>query len=250
MSFICDTLKPFVDSHLRTLPERTHTGILGSSMGGLISLYAALSRPDVFGMAGVFSPSLWFSNAVFSFAKTAQHELPVKILLMAGHQESDTMVSDLLNLYEILLDAGHADENLHYDLHSDGAHAEWFWAREFEHALTWLMETEADDHHHHHDHSFHSKSVYFERIEAQKTLLVGLNQRLDSPVLEIHDYCHDRVFRHPVLQSPMTVSYADWEDCVYSVRLLSDNDLVFSRRVYLNQLGSPLRMFTPKIDQL
>jgi hypothetical protein len=112
------------------------------------------------------------------------------------------------------------------------------------------METEADDHHHHHDHSFHSKSVYFERIEAQKTLLVGLNQRLDSPVLEIHDYCHDRVFRHPVLQSPMTVSYADWEGCVYSVRLLSDNDLVFSRRVYLNQLCSPLRMFTPKIDQL
>lgn len=249
LSFITDTLKPFVDDHLRTLKGREHTGILGSSMGGLISLYAALGRPDVFGMAGVFSPSLWFSSAVFSLAKTPKKDdLPVKILLMAGHRESETMVGDLLSLYESLLEAGHSEEHLHYDLHSDGAHAEWFWAREFEHALSWLLQEGEQEHH---EHVFHNHSVVFERAEDKKEITLRLNQPLRSPVLEIHDYCHDRVFRHPFSALTHTVSYAAWEDCIYAVRLLSDDDLIFSRRIHLSQLEEvQAGMITSKIKQL
>lgn len=247
LSFLTDTLKPFVDDQLRTLKDREYTGVLGSSMGGLISLYAALSRPDVFGMAGVFSPSLWFSESVFSFAKAAKKDdLPVKILLMAGHRESETMVGDLLNLYEGLLEAGHSEEHLHYDLHSDGAHAEWFWAREFEHALGWLLE---EGEHEHHDQVFHNHSVVFERVEDKKEITLRLNQPLQRPVLEIHDYCHNRVFRHPFSTFTHTVSYAAWEDCIYAVRLLSADDLIFSRRIHLNRLETPAGVIIPNKEQ-
>src|SRR5438132_769367 len=59
VEFLVQTLKPYIDQHYRTLPDRFHTGIAGSSMGGLISLYAALKYPDVFGRVGVFSPAFW-----------------------------------------------------------------------------------------------------------------------------------------------------------------------------------------------
>jgi alpha-glucosidase len=54
VKFIVNTLKPFIDRHYRTLSGRENTAIMGSSMGGLISLYAALEYPDVFGNAGIF----------------------------------------------------------------------------------------------------------------------------------------------------------------------------------------------------
>ena len=54
--FLTDTLKPLVDQQFRTRREPEHTGLAGSSMGGLISLYGFLRRPDVFGFAGVMSP--------------------------------------------------------------------------------------------------------------------------------------------------------------------------------------------------
>ena len=231
LDFICETLQPFVNKHLRTLPERRHTGILGSSMGGLFALYAALERPDRFGMAGVFSPSLWFSKSVFEFAEKKRAQLPVRILLMAGQQESATMVSELLELYETLLAAGHADENLHYDLHSDGAHSEWFWAREFEHALNWLFGAAPD-----HRHGISGDFIQFRLDEPAKQLVVQVDPRLPEPLLEVRDYCHDRLFRHPLKPTDNRISYADWEECLYAIRLLAGGDLVFSRRVHLNQV--------------
>ena len=66
VAFIVETLKPLIDQQFRTLPDRLHTGIMGSSMGGLISLYAFFQHREVFGFAGVMSPSLWFAGrAIF-----------------------------------------------------------------------------------------------------------------------------------------------------------------------------------------
>lgn len=55
LAFIVEELKPFIDTHYRTRPDRAHTAIMGSSMGGLISLYAICEYPDVFGAAGCVS---------------------------------------------------------------------------------------------------------------------------------------------------------------------------------------------------
>ncbi len=229
LDFVCDTLKPFVDEHLRTLPGREHTCIIGSSMGGLLSLFAAIEKPDIFGGAGVFSPSLWFSKEVFQMVKNRKPVLPVKILLMAGQQESRSMVGDLLDLYETLLETGHTEENLHYDLHSDGMHSEWFWAREFEHALHWLF-GEMPGHEHH---GVSDDLIKFRVDKEAKELIINIAPKINEPRLEIRDYCHDRQFHYTLDHSDNRIAYAEWEDCIYSIRLHSGSDLVFSRRVSL-----------------
>ncbi len=59
LDFIVNNLKPFIDKHYRTLPNKQNTWMSGGSMGGLITLYAGLLYPDVFGSLGVMSPSIW-----------------------------------------------------------------------------------------------------------------------------------------------------------------------------------------------
>lgn len=87
LRFIIESIKPQIDSEFRTLPGRRHTGILGSSMGGLISLYAFFEYPSVFGYAGVMSPSLWFAEeAIFDYIDSALFH-PGKIYLDAGTRE-------------------------------------------------------------------------------------------------------------------------------------------------------------------
>ena len=56
VDFLATTLKPYIDKNFRTLPGKKNAFTAGSSMGGLISLYAVLKYPDVFGGAGIVSP--------------------------------------------------------------------------------------------------------------------------------------------------------------------------------------------------
>ena len=87
VAFIVNTLKPLIDAHLRTLPHRRTTCVMGSSMGGLISLYAFFRREDIFGFAGVMSPSLWFARgAIYHYVENASY-LPGRIYLDAGTRE-------------------------------------------------------------------------------------------------------------------------------------------------------------------
>jgi predicted alpha/beta superfamily hydrolase len=59
---IVSALKPTIDRELRTRPDRASTALLGSSMGGLFSFWAAWARPDVFGAAMCLSPSFWWAD--------------------------------------------------------------------------------------------------------------------------------------------------------------------------------------------
>ena len=63
VAFIADTVKPIIDRDFRTRPEREATGVAGSSLGGLISLYAYFRRPEVFGLAGRFQPGVPLGQA-------------------------------------------------------------------------------------------------------------------------------------------------------------------------------------------
>lgn len=90
LDFLVHTLKPLIDRDFRTLPGRQQTGLMGSSMGGLITLYGFFRHPDVFGFAGVMSPSLWFARgAVFETMEAAAFH-PGKIYLDAGTRELGT----------------------------------------------------------------------------------------------------------------------------------------------------------------
>ncbi len=59
MRWLLDTFKPMIDANVRTLPGGEHTLIAGSSMGGLMALYAVLHYNDFFSRAACLSPSLW-----------------------------------------------------------------------------------------------------------------------------------------------------------------------------------------------
>lgn len=90
LKFIVTELKPFIDQHYRTNPSRTHTHIAGSSMGGLISLYAALEYPEIFGSAACVSTH-WpiihqayntvFTEAMMSFMNQRFNETPLRPIL-------------------------------------------------------------------------------------------------------------------------------------------------------------------------
>ena len=61
MEWLINQFKPYVDAHFPTLPQREYTFIAGSSMGGLMSLYAVMNYNHIFSRAAALSPSLWFS---------------------------------------------------------------------------------------------------------------------------------------------------------------------------------------------
>ncbi|RMG22305.1 MAG: alpha/beta hydrolase [Bacteroidetes bacterium] len=138
VDFLVHTLKPYIDQHFRTLPQREFTGIMGSSMGGLISLYAGLKYPQVFGRWGIFSPSLWFSDHIFSYLSDSTPLPHPRIYLLAGALESKSIVANTQRLYRMLLEQGLPPQAIQYCLRQDGKHSEWFWAREFLEAYSWL----------------------------------------------------------------------------------------------------------------
>lgn len=87
LDFIVETVKPLVDGDFRTLPGRAHTAMIGSSMGGLITLYALFRNNDVFSRAGVMSPSFWYADqAIFRYVRQAPY-VPGKIYLDVGTRE-------------------------------------------------------------------------------------------------------------------------------------------------------------------
>ena len=140
IDFIVETLKPHIDSVYRTRPQRQYTGIMGSSLGGLISHYGGIERQDVFGKVGIFSPSYWFSTQCYSQVSSTGRQADMRIFLLAGQLEgSGSVVTDINAMYNTFLQAGFSEAELQKVTHSDGQHSEWYWAREFPAAYQWLF---------------------------------------------------------------------------------------------------------------
>ncbi|RDC55094.1 phosphonate ABC transporter ATP-binding protein [Pedobacter chinensis] len=130
-AFLVETLKPFIDQHYRTLPGVKNTAIAGSSMGGLISMYAIAEYPKVFGSAGVFSPAFWLAPKIYADIKERLTGLKnSKIFFVAGDKEGPAMVRDLKKVYDIL-NPDDTNKNVIFVEKEDGKHTEWFWHREF-----------------------------------------------------------------------------------------------------------------------
>lgn len=139
VSFICDDLKPFIDGHFRSMPNRNNTGIMGSSMGGLVSFYAAIKRQDVFSRVGIFSPSFWFSDSIYGFINMQGHQQNMRMYFLCGGLEDSVMTAGMQNVYDTLLANGFSSAEMNFLVPSDGQHSEWFWKREFPAAFTWLF---------------------------------------------------------------------------------------------------------------
>lgn len=141
LDFVANELKPKIDKMYRTLPAREFTGIMGSSLGGLISHYGLLEYQEVFGKAGVFSPAYWINkDHIYAHTIEEKKQYPIKIYLLAGQLEDNgSVVGDVQGMYQALLKAGFSEEEILIDIDQDGEHSEWYWAREFEGAYRWLF---------------------------------------------------------------------------------------------------------------
>ncbi len=139
LDFIINTLKPEIDKAFRTKSDAEHTAIMGSSLGGLFSFYATMSKPEIFGKAGVFSPSFWFANDSFEFAKSRANLKENRMYFLTGGKESDNMVENARNMVSLMKENGFNSENIHEKTVANGIHSESFWKSEFKEAITWLF---------------------------------------------------------------------------------------------------------------
>ncbi|MCC6463016.1 MAG: alpha/beta hydrolase [Saprospiraceae bacterium] len=140
MDFLTKTLKPKIDATYRTLPGRQTTGLMGSSMGGLISMYGFADWQQTFSRAGVLSPAFWFAGTgPVDDIRAHPKQGDARIYFLAGGEEPDYVEQDILNVSNALLSAGFAPGDIRLNVVADGQHSEWFWRREFPAAYQWLF---------------------------------------------------------------------------------------------------------------
>ena len=135
LDFLIHTLKPLIDRDFRTRPDKRHTGIMGSSMGGLISLYAFFYYPHTFGFMGCLSPAFWYGSAgIYPMVQAAEF-VPGRIYLDHGTRENSAA-----RMYAMLLAKGYRPgESLRYVKEEEGEHTEGAWARRLPNALRFLL---------------------------------------------------------------------------------------------------------------
>ena len=138
--FLADTLKPFIDKNFRTLAEREHTGIGGSSMGGLISIYAGLMYPEVYSRLMIFSPSLWVAPNIHFQAITMSEQSATRIYLYGGESEGANVVPNIQRFKNVLEKQGHSSQmEFKVAIDPKGKHNEARWGEEFPKAVEWLF---------------------------------------------------------------------------------------------------------------
>ena len=138
--FVTDTLKPYVDSNFRTKKEREFTGIGGSSMGGLISIFSGLRNPETFGKLMIFSPSLWVVPQLKIEAKKVNTG-DTKVYLYAGGDESKTMIEHIKKFQNDLISNQFIQDRskINLSINRQGKHSETYWSDEFPKAIEWLF---------------------------------------------------------------------------------------------------------------
>lgn len=139
--FVTDTLKPFIDKNFRTKTEREFTGIGGSSMGGLVSIFSGLMYPEVYGKLMIFSPSLWVVPKLNIPADIDEEYQNTKIYLYAGGDESETMIEHVKKFKKSILKNDFVSNKMQVNLsiNIEGKHNESYWSAEFPKAIEWLF---------------------------------------------------------------------------------------------------------------
>lgn len=126
-------IKPWVDGHYRTLPDAENTGLGGASLGGLLTLYAGLRFPRVFGRLAAMSPSVWWDRRVIlEYGQRFRAHTRPHIWLDTGGQEGDTpdqVIADTRTLRAVLVNKGWREGvDLRYVEDPEAGHHESAWA--------------------------------------------------------------------------------------------------------------------------
>lgn len=137
VEFLAHTLKPFIDKHYRTLASKNYTIIGGSSMGGLISFYAMLKYPGIFGNGGIFSPAFWTANGIKNLSDSTGNKLTGKLFFYMGGLEGDTYLNDMNEIVETV--SKKSDAMIYTVVDPEGQHNEQAWRKWFAGFYKWIM---------------------------------------------------------------------------------------------------------------
>lgn len=140
LDWVTQVVKPMIDARYRTYPGREQCGVAGSSMGGLISLYAFFRPESPFGFVGALSPSLWFAGgAIFPAVEAAPH-VPGRIYLDAGGREGPGVLDSARAMLAQLESKGYdRGRDLRWVEDPRGQHRESDWGRRLAGALPFLL---------------------------------------------------------------------------------------------------------------
>jgi predicted alpha/beta superfamily hydrolase len=146
---LADELKPYIDGAYRTKPDREHTGIGGSSLGGLVSLYLGLGRRgDIFGRVLAMSPSLWWDKCwLLGHLGELTGGRKAKVWIDAGTAEGANTECNAETLANALAGRGFTRDVEVKFMRAEGArHCEQDWAHRVHHGLrfTFAADTEGE----------------------------------------------------------------------------------------------------------
>jgi predicted alpha/beta superfamily hydrolase len=136
VNFIVETLKPYIDRQFRTMPNKENTIIAGSSMGGLISYYAMLKHPGVFGKAGVFSPAFWTADEIKQLTDSVGKSVKGLLFFYMGGMEGEKYLADMINISERL--AKVSTTYIYTAIDAEGEHNEMAWKKWFADFYEWI----------------------------------------------------------------------------------------------------------------
>ena len=141
LDFIVKTLKPKIDSTYRTKTNKKNTAIFGSSLGGLVSFYAAIQYPEVFGKVGCFSPSFWFGRKEMNVLLAKTKDFNAKIYFLCGDNEGDAdVIPDMKNVEHWVNTKRCECKKLNKEvIVKGGQHNEKMWRENFKKAYLWLF---------------------------------------------------------------------------------------------------------------
>ena len=134
-------IKPFFESQYRTLPGVANTGIAGSSLGGLLTIYLGLRYRKIFGKVAVLSPSVWWNQRwILNYVTRTRVEPRPRMWLDAGTQESAREIDDVRRLRDVLVNRGWREgHDLRYSEIQGGKHDEAAWALRVDPFLRFLF---------------------------------------------------------------------------------------------------------------
>lgn len=143
-AMLVEDLKPFIDRKYRTLPDVANTGLGGSSLGGLVTLYLGLQYPRIFGKLIVMSPSVWWANrAILKQVRKLRVKVNPKIWLDTGTcegQSPEDCVRNTADLCKALVGKGwRLGRDLAYVEDEGAGHNEKAWGLRMRQALGFLF---------------------------------------------------------------------------------------------------------------
>jgi enterochelin esterase family protein len=83
LKFLTDELIPVVEKNYSISRDPAHRAVLGNSMGGLSAAYFAFTKPEIFGLAGIQSPTFWFKPEIYTLCDNPENP-PVKMFMTTG----------------------------------------------------------------------------------------------------------------------------------------------------------------------